>query len=159
MQRNNKDNTIINKSKLSYTIQTRLTQEEMDISTNIDAMGRLQRSLKRAFDIISSLIGFIICSPLFIIIILLLTYQNNGSVFFKQVRIGYKGKPFTIYKFRTMSSIVEEEGPQLVANSDRTNSTRLELFLRDHHLSYLNYGMYFVEICRLLVRDQNVSTL
>ena len=108
MQRNNKDNTIINKTKLSYTIQTRLTQEEMDISTNIDAMGRLQRSLKRAFDIISSLIGFIICSPLFIIIILLLTYQNNGSVFFKQVRIGYKGKPFTIYKFRTMSSIVEE---------------------------------------------------
>ena len=137
MQRNNKDNTIINKSKLSYTIQTRLTQEEMDISTNIDAMGRLQRSLKRAFDIISSLIGFIICSPLFIIIILLLTYQNNGSVFFKQVRIGYKGKPFTIYKFRTMSSIVEEEGPQLVANSDRTNSTRLELFLRDHHLDEL----------------------
>ena len=98
----------------------------MDMSTNIDAMGKLQRSLKRAFDIISSLIGFIICSPLFIVVILLLTYQNNGSVFFRQVRIGYKGQPFIIYKFRTMSSVVEEEGPQLIANSDGANSTRLE---------------------------------
>ena len=129
MQRNNKDNTIINKPKLSYTIQTSLTRDEMDMSTNIDAMGKLQRSLKRAFDIISSLIGFIICSPLFIVVILLLTYQNNGSVFFRQVRIGYKGQPFIIYKFRTMSSVVEEEGPQLIANSDGANSTRLELFL------------------------------
>ena len=109
----------------------------MDISTNIDAMGKLQRSLKRAFDIISSLIGFIICSPLFIVVILLLTYQNNGSVFFRQVRIGYKGQPFIIYKFRTMSSVVEEEGPQLIANSDGANSTRLELFLRNHHLDEL----------------------
>lgn len=94
MQRNNKDNTIINKPKLSYTIQTSLTRDEMDMSTNIDAMGKLQRSLKRAFDIISSLIGFIICSPLFIVVILLLTYQNNGSVFFRQVRIGYKRATF-----------------------------------------------------------------
>ena len=137
MQRNNKDNTIINKPKLSYTIQTSLTRNEMDMSTNIDAMGKLQRSLKRAFDIISSLIGFIICSPLFIVVILLLTYQNNGSVFFRQVRIGYKGQPFIIYKFRTMSSVVEEEGPQLIANSDGANSTRLELFLRNHHLDEL----------------------
>ena len=109
----------------------------MDMSTNIDAMGKLQHSLKRAFDIISSLIGFIICSPLFIVVILLLTYQNNGSVFFRQVRIGYKGQPFIIYKFRTMSSVVEEEGPQLIANSDGANSTRLELFLRNHHLDEL----------------------
>ena len=137
MQRNNKDNTIINKPKLSYTIQTSLTRDEMDMSTNIDAMGKLQRSLKRAFDIISSLIGFIICSPLFIVVILLLTYQNNGSVFFRQVRIGYKGQPFIIYKFRTMSSVVEEEGPQLIANTDGANSTRLELFLRNHHLDEL----------------------
>ena len=140
MQRNNKDNTIINKPKLSYTIQTSLTRDEMDISTNIDAMGKLQRSLKRAFDIISSLIGFIICSPLFIVVILLLTYQNNGSVFFRQVRIGYKGQPFIIYKFRTMSSVVEEEGPQLIANSDSANSTRLELFLRNHHLDVFRWS-------------------
>ena len=131
MQRNNKDNTIINKPKLSYTIQTSLTRDEMDMSTNIDAMGKLQRSLKRAFDIISSLIGFIICSPLFIIVILLLTYQNNGSVFFRQVRIGYKGQPFIIYKFRTMSSVVEEEGPQLIASSDGANVSSLSIRYRN----------------------------
>ena len=58
-------------------------------------------------------------------------------MFFRQIRIGYKGRPFAIFKFRTMSSVVEEEGPQLVAGCDETNSTRLEQFLRGHHLDEL----------------------
>ena len=102
-----------------------------------DAMGKLQRCLKRAFDIVGALIGLIICSPLFLFISILITYQSNGPIIFRQIRIGYKGRPFAIFKFRTMSSVVEEEGPQLVAKCDSSNSTRLEQFLRGHHLDEL----------------------
>ena len=102
-----------------------------------DGMGKLQRCLKRAFDIVGALIELIICSPLFLLISILITYQSNGPIIFRQIRIGYKGRPFAIFKFRTMSSVVEEEGPQLVAKCDSSNSTRLEQFLRGHHLDEL----------------------
>lgn len=102
-----------------------------------DAMGKLQRCFKRTFDIAAALTGIIICSPVFLVISLLVSYQGNGPIFFRQIRIGYKGRPFAIFKFRTMSSVVEEEGPQLVAKCDSTNSTRLERFLRGHHLDEL----------------------
>lgn len=102
-----------------------------------DAMGKVQRCIKRGFDLVAAFTGIVVCSPVFLIISLLITYQGNGPVFFRQIRIGYKGRPFAIFKFRTMSSVVEEEGPQLVAGCDETNSTRLEQFLRGHHLDEL----------------------
>ena len=76
-------------------------------------------------------------SPVYLIIALLLKRQRNGTVFFSQERIGYGGRPFTIYKFRTLSTVVEDEGPQLVAQSDSVKSTPLEKYLRDHHLDEL----------------------
>lgn len=106
-------------------------------ATAHDSMGALQHAVKRATDIVCSLVGLVVLSPVFLIIALLLKRQGNGPVIFRQVRIGYKGRPFVIFKFRTMSSVVEEEGPQLVAKCDDSNSTRLEQFLRGHHLDEL----------------------
>ena len=100
-------------------------------------MGPVQHIIKRLTDIVCSLGGIITLSPLFLIITVMMKMQNNGPVIFRQTRIGYKGRPFVIFKFRTMSSLVEEEGPQLVATSDSSNSTHLERFLRDHHLDEL----------------------
>lgn len=110
---------------------------EMIEDNGHDAMGKVQRCIKRGFDLVAAFTGIVVCSPIFLIISLLITYQGNGPVFFRQIRIGYKGRPFAIFKFRTMSSVVEEEGPQLVAGCDETNSTRLEQFLRGHHLDEL----------------------
>ncbi len=110
---------------------------EMIEDNGHDAMGKVQRCIKRGFDLVAAFTGIVVCSPVFLIISLLITYQGNGPVFFRQIRIGYKGRPFAIFKFRTMSSVVEEEGPQLVAGCDETNSTRLEQFLRGHHLDEL----------------------
>ena len=110
---------------------------EMIEDNGHDAMGKVQRCIKRGFDLVAAFAGIVVCSPVFLIISLLITYQGNGPVFFRQIRIGYKGRPFAIFKFRTMSSVVEEEGPQLVARCDETNSTRLEQFLRGHHLDEL----------------------
>lgn len=130
MQQNNKNRVII-------TIENQSTNNKMREIESHDAMGRLQRCVKRAFDFAAALVGLIICFPLFLLIGILITYQSNGPIFFRQIRIGYKGRPFAIFKFRTMNSVVEEEGPQLVAKCDNSNSTRLEQFLRGHHLDEL----------------------
>ena len=102
-----------------------------------DGMGAAALVVKRATDVVCALIGMMVLSPAYLIIIVLMRHQNNGPVFFRQERIGYGALPFTIYKFRTMSSVIEENGPQLVAKCDATNSTRLERFLREHHLDEL----------------------
>lgn len=65
----------------------------------------------------------------------MLKRQKNGPAIFSQERIGYRGKPFTIYKFRTLSKA--EDKPQLVAKCDDSNSTKTERFLREHHLDEL----------------------
>ena len=110
---------------------------ETDFATTHDRMGKLELWVKRFSDIVCSIVGLILLSPVFLVIAILMKRQKNGTIFFRQERIGYGGKPFTIYKFRTMSSVIEDDGPHLVAKSDSTCSTPLELFLRDHHLDEL----------------------
>ncbi|WP_291579172.1 sugar transferase [Clostridium sp. UBA6640] len=62
----------------------------------------IQFAIKRLMDIIFSLIGIIILSPIFLILIIWIKLDSKGPAFFKQVRVGKDGKNFTIYKFRTM---------------------------------------------------------
>lgn len=97
-----------------------------------DAMNSAQRVVKRLFDLIAAATGLVLLSPLFLIIYILLKRQKNGPAIFAQERIGYKGQPFTIYKFRTLSKCDTE--PRLMPQSDKSNSTKTERFLRDHHL-------------------------
>lgn len=111
------------------------TKEADCISCSHDAMNATQRAIKMAFDFISAFLGLIILSPLFLIIYIMLKRQKNGPAIFSQERIGYRGKPFTIYKFRTLSKA--EDKPQLVAKCDDSNSTKTERFLREHHLDEL----------------------
>ena len=66
-----------------------------------------------------------------------LRMQNDGSVIFKQERIGYKGKPFNIYKFRTMRTDSESEGTPLLAVKNDERLTKVGKFLREHHLDEL----------------------
>ena len=110
------------------------TENTMQIS---DGMTQAELAIKRMTDIVLAAVGLILLFPAFIIITLLLLCQHNGPVFFRQKLIGYAGKTFTIYKFRTISSEIEEESPQLIANCDANNSTRLERTLRNHHLDEL----------------------
>ena len=100
-------------------------------------MGAAERSIKRMTDVVCAALGLVLLSPVFIVIAVLLKCQRDGRVFFSQERIGYGGKPFNIYKFRTMSSVVEDEGPQLISMPDAAQSTRVERFIRKHHLDEL----------------------
>lgn len=64
--------------------------------------------IKRLVDIVGAFIGIIILSPLLIIVSILIKLDSKGSAIFSQVRVGYKGKEFKIYKFRTMVEDAEE---------------------------------------------------
>lgn len=73
--------------------------------------------LKRIFDIIASFFGLFILSPVLLIAGLLVRFGSKGPVFFRQERAGRHGKPFTIYKFRTM--IVDHGGSSISVKGER----------------------------------------
>lgn len=102
-----------------------------------DRMSGLEKAVKRTVDVLCSIVGLVVLSPVFLVISLLLWSQRNGSVFYSQERVGRGGRPFRIYKFRTLSDAAEEEGPQLMAECDDRLSTPAERFLRRRHLDEL----------------------
>ncbi|MBR0427033.1 MAG: sugar transferase [Clostridia bacterium] len=66
------------------------------------------KAIKRVFDIVFSLIGLILLSPVFLIIAVIIKLDSKGPVFFVHSRIGEKGKSIGIYKFRTMVNNAED---------------------------------------------------
>ncbi|MBO7229804.1 MAG: sugar transferase [Bacteroidaceae bacterium] len=102
-----------------------------------DGMNRFERFIKRMFDFLCSFVGLILLSPVFLLVSISLLLQNKGSIIFSQERIGYKGKPFKIFKFRTMHVDSEHEGmPKLAVKGDE-RLTKVGKFLREHHLDEL----------------------
>ncbi len=77
-----------------------------------------QQNIKRAFDISFSLTAFTLLLPLILYTIIRLKISSKGPVFYSQERIGYKGKPFIMYKFRSMIINAEKNGPQLSTEND-----------------------------------------
>ncbi|MBP7358779.1 MAG: sugar transferase [Prevotella sp.] len=102
-----------------------------------DAMGYVDRAIKRFSDFCLATFGVIILSPLMLFIFLLLKAQRNGPAIFSQERIGKDAIPFTIYKFRTMKGDIEDDKPLLNPTPDSESSTKFEVFLRNHHLDEL----------------------
>lgn len=64
--------------------------------------------LKRSLDIIGSLIGLVLLSPIFLIVSVLIKIESNGPILFMQKRVGLNGKEFNMYKFRSMVVNAEE---------------------------------------------------
>lgn len=64
--------------------------------------------IKRVMDIVGSIVGLILLSPVFLILFILVKIDSRGPVFFSHTRLGYKGKPIKIYKFRSMVINAEE---------------------------------------------------
>lgn len=111
--------------------------DKVYLTISNDNMNKFQRILKRCFDVIASLLALIVLSPVFLVFAIILKLQKNGSVIYSQERIGLNGKPFTIYKFRTLKPHSEQNGPQLVPTSDSVNQTSFMKFLRHSHLDEL----------------------
>jgi hypothetical protein len=77
-----------------------------------------QKNLKRAADMIISLFLLIILAPFIGLAAIRVLLSSKGPVIFRQERIGYKGKPFTIFKFRSMVVEAENDGPKLSSEND-----------------------------------------
>lgn len=95
---------------------------------------KLNLFFKRVFDITAALLSFIIFAPIIIIIWILIKLEDGESVIFKQERIGYKGKPFIIYKFRSMRVDAEKNNIPKLAEEDDNRLTKTGRFIRRHHL-------------------------
>ncbi|MBK7820130.1 MAG: sugar transferase [Tessaracoccus sp.] len=90
--------------------------------------------LKRAFDVVSSAVGLVVLSPVFLVVAILIAAQDRGPVFFRQERVGRYGRPFRIHKFRTMR--VANAGA-LITSADDNRITRVGAFLRTTKLDEL----------------------
>ncbi len=77
-----------------------------------------QRVIKRALDMFISLVVLLLMSPLYIFAAIKVMLSSPGPIFYKQSRIGLYGKPFLIYKFRSMRLDAEENGPALSSEND-----------------------------------------
>ena len=77
-----------------------------------------QQNIKRFVDIFMSVCGIILLSPLIIYTIIRQVLSSRGPIFFIQERIGYKGKPFMMFKLRSMYVDAEKDGPQLSSEDD-----------------------------------------
>ncbi|MEE0890187.1 MAG: sugar transferase [Bacteroidales bacterium] len=93
-------------------------------------MAPWQQILKRIFDIVISLIAIIILSPVYLITSIIVYSTSKGPIFYKQERIGYKGKPFHMHKFRSMYTNAENNGPMLSSGDKDPRITPFGRFMR-----------------------------
>ena len=91
--------------------------------------------MQRVIDCLIAVTGLVILAPLMLLVAIAIKLDSQGPVLFKQERIGRHLKPFSIYKFRTMSAGAEKRGPLTVRDDPRV--TRLGAFLRDTKLDEL----------------------
>lgn len=92
--------------------------------------------MKRLFDIIASCGALIFLLPLMALISLVIVFDSRGKVFFLQERSGRNGRPFKIYKFRTMIPKAEQKGPLLAVRND-PRVTKVGRFMRRWSLDEL----------------------
>lgn len=102
-----------------------------------DALSFYGQVLKRGFDFVASLIGLIVFSPFMAMIYFCIRREDGGPAIFKQERIGYKGKAFMLYKFRSMKITAEADGKPALCQKEDKRLTRIGKFLREHHLDEL----------------------
>ena len=103
----------------------------------VDGMNELERNIKRLIDFFTALVCLIIFSPLMLICYIAIKREDGGPAIFKQERIGRFGRPFNIYKFRSMRVDAEKNGPALYQHERDTRMTKTGKFLRAHHLDEL----------------------
>lgn len=97
---------------------------------------RLSLFFKRVFDIVVSLIMIILCSPILLIISILIVKDSKGGVFYRQERVTQYGRVFRIFKFRTMVQNADQIGTQVTVSND-SRITKIGSKLRNCRLDEL----------------------
>ena len=102
-----------------------------------DGMNAFEKEVKRLLDFFLATVCLILFSPLFLACYIAVKRDHDGPVIFKQERIGRFGRPFYIYKFRSMRVDAESDGPHLCSDNRDKRLTKTGRFLRAHHLDEL----------------------
>ena len=96
----------------------------------MERKGIYSHVIKRCIDALLSLLGLIVISPVLLIIALLIYCDSGSPILFRQERLGYKGKVFKMYKFRSMVVDAEHTGSGVYSEADDPRVTRIGRFLR-----------------------------
>jgi Mrp family chromosome partitioning ATPase len=100
-------------------------------------ISRRTRFVKRSFDILLASIGVIAASPLMLITALAVYLDSEGPIFYCQERVGENGRPFTLFKFRSMRTDAEQDGTPVWAADNDDRVTRVGRFIRMSRLDEL----------------------
>lgn len=103
----------------------------------LDGMNTFECEIKRLIDMFVASFCIVFFAPLFVFCYVAIKREDGGPAIFKQERIGRFGRPFTIYKFRSMTIGAETNGPVLSNHSHDKRLTKIGRFLRLRHLDEL----------------------
>lgn len=103
---------------ISGSVKTSNVYDAILLYVHPELMPDWQRVCKRTIDITTSLLALIVLSPLLLFSMIRVRLSSSGPIIYKQERIGLYGKPFMIYKFRSMYTNAEEQGPALSSKED-----------------------------------------
>ena len=103
----------------------------------LDGMNTFECEIKRLIDLFVASFCIVFFAPLFVFCYVAIKREDCGPAIFKQERIGRFGRPFTIYKFRSMTIEAETNGPVLSNHSQDKRLTKIGRFLRLRHLDEL----------------------
>ncbi len=95
-----------------------------------------KKAAKRGMDILVALLMLVIASPIMLVIAVLIKKEDGGGIIFHQDRVTLEGKPFVMYKFRSMRADAEKDGPRL-AGKDDERVTRVGRVIRNLHFDEL----------------------
>jgi exopolysaccharide biosynthesis polyprenyl glycosylphosphotransferase len=126
----NEYNLVLGMVKMNNILGTILAEVDFEV------MPYWQKFIKRGMDIFISLIALVCLSPILLLIAFFVKIDSKGPIFFLQDRIGLRGIPFKIIKFRSMRANAETSGPQLSSDSD-DRRTKVGIFLRKTRLDEL----------------------
>ena len=103
----------------------------------LDGMNTFECEIKRLIDMFVASFCIVFFAPLFVFCYVAIKREDGGPAIFKQERIGRFGRPFIIYKFRSMTIEAETNGPVLSNHSRDKRLTKIGRFLRLRHLDEL----------------------
>ena len=103
---------MLGKVKMNYVYGALLIEIDKQL------MPKWQQTTKRLMDIVGSFLALVVLSPLLIFTAIRVRRSSSGPIIFAQERIGKSGRPFTMYKFRSMRVGAEKDGPQLSSDDD-----------------------------------------
>jgi len=118
---------------LAGTVKTSTIYTSPLVKISNGIMPAWQENMKRLIDVVGSIFAFTIFIPFFPIVYFGIKSSSKGPILYKQKRVGRYGKEFTIYKFRSMVTNAEENGPALSSDND-SRITKFGQFMRRTHI-------------------------